>query len=247
MTAPLADLVVLETSGDVATRYCGKLFAEHGARVIQTYRPDDSRIGYGGAASRAYAAWLDAGKEQGSAADVQPDLVIAGQDTADIDAAEALVAGFPRRPLLLALTWFGQTGPYANWAGTDGVIQAMTGLAYAIGPAEGPPTLPQGHAPQIVAGATGLIVALSALIGRRNGQENSQGDTKANSQRIDRVDTNVLEAHLCFAEHSGPGFFKGGPAAQRRGVNRYLPVYPQTIFPAEDGWIGVTALTPQQC
>ena len=234
MTAPLANLVVLETSGDVATRYCGKLFAEHGARVIQTYRPDDRHIGYGGAASRAYAAWLDAGKEQSSAADAQPDLVIAGQNAADIEVAEALVAGFPRRPLLLALTWFGQTGPYSNWAGSDGVIQAMTGLAYAIGPAEGPPTLPQGHAPQIVAGATGLIVALSALIGRRNGQH------------IDRVDTNVLEAHLCFAEHSGPGFFKGGPAAQRRGVNRYLPVYPQTIVPAEDGWIGVTALTPQQ-
>lgn len=234
MTAPLANLVVLETSGDVATRYCGKLFAEHGARVIQTYRPDDRHIGYGGAASRAYAAWLDAGKEQSSAADAQPDLVIAGQNGPDVAAAETLVAGFSRRPLLLALTWFGQTGPYANWAGGDGVIQAMTGLAYAIGPAEGPPTLPQGHAPQIVAGATGLIVALSALIGRRNGQH------------IDRVDTNVLEAHLCFAEHSGPGFFKGGPAAQRRGVNRYLPVYPQTIFPAEDGWIGVTALTPQQ-
>lgn len=234
MTAPLADLVVIEASGDVATRYCGKLFAEHGARVIQAYRPDNRHIGYGGVASRAYATWLDAGKEQTEATDVQPDLVIAGQYGPDIAAAEALVATFPRRPLLLALTWYGPTGPYADWVGCDGVVQAMTGIAYAIGPAEGPPTLPQGHAPQIVAGATGLIVSLSALIGRRNGQH------------IDRVDTNVLEAHLCFAEHSGPGFFKGGPAAQRRGVNRYLPVYPQTIFPAEDGWIGVTALTPQQ-
>jgi crotonobetainyl-CoA:carnitine CoA-transferase CaiB-like acyl-CoA transferase len=234
MTAPLSDLVVLEASGDVATRYCGKLFAEHGARVIQAYRPDDRHVGYGGAASRAYAAWLDDGKERGTADGILPDLVIAGQYDPDIRAAETLVARFSRRPLLLALTWFGPTGPYAGWTGSDGVIQAMTGIAYAIGPAQGPPNLPQGHAPQIVAGATGLIVALSALIGRRNGQ------------RIDRVDTNVLEAHLCFAEHSGPGFFKGGPAAQRRGVNRYLPVYPQTIFPAEDGWIGVTALTPQQ-
>ena len=110
----------------------------------------------------------------------------------------------------------------------------MTGVSYAFGPVEGPPVLPQGHAPRIIAGATGLIVALSALIGRRNGHP------------VDRVDTNVFEAHMCLTEHAGPGFAAGGPAAARRGVNRYFPVYPQTIFPAKDGWIGVSALTPRQ-
>ena len=236
MTAPLSDLIVAEISGDIATRYCGKLFAEHGARVIQTYQPDNAHAGYGGAATEAYAAWLDNGKERAAAlpAGIEPDLVIAGQMPDDIARAETFAAGFRRRPLLLTLTWFGTGGPYASWKGSDGVIQAMTGVSYAFGPVEGPPVLPQGHAPQIVAGATGLIAALAALIGRR------QGHT------MDRVDTNVLEAHLCFAEHAGPGFAAGGPASLRRGVNRYFPVYPQTIFPAKDGWIGVTALTPQQ-
>jgi crotonobetainyl-CoA:carnitine CoA-transferase CaiB-like acyl-CoA transferase len=234
MTAPLSDLIVFEVSGDVATRYCGKLFAAHGARVIQTYRPDNAHIGYGGVASEAYAAWLDLGKERVLPAGIAPDLVIAGQTPEEIARAETFVDSFARRPLLLALTWFGVTGPYAAWKGTDGIIQAMTGVSYAFGPVEGPPVLPQGHAPQIVAGATGLIAALSALIGRRAGQD------------ISRVDTNVLEAHLCFAEHSGPGFAGGGPKSARRGVNRYFPVYPQTIFPAKDGWIGVTALTPRQ-
>lgn len=185
MPAPLSDLVVLEISGDVATRYCGKLFAENGARVIQTYRPDDSRIGYAGTAARAYAVWLDAGKERPPAADqgaeagtakevgwamragILPAVVIAGQTPSEIAHATAVVAGFPCKPLLLAVTWFGDAGPYAGWSGRDGVIQAMTGIAYAFGPSAGPPTLPQGHAPQIIAGATGLIVALAALIGRR--------------------------------------------------------------------------------
>jgi len=235
MSAPLADLVVAELSGDVATRYCGKLFAEHGARVIQLYRPDDS-AGYGGKASASYAAWLDNAKQPATALPpgVAPDLVIAGQTPADIAPAEAFAGGFRRRPLLLALTWFGPTGPHAGWRGSDGVIQAMSGLAYSFGPVEGPPTLPQGHAPQIVAGATGLIAALAALIGRRQGR------------MVDRVDTNVLEAYLCLTEHAGPSFAGGGPASARRGLNRYFPVYPQTIFPARDGWIGVTALTPQQ-
>ena len=235
MISPLADLVVAEFSGDVATRYCGKLFAEHGAKVIQLYRPE-KYAGYGGKASAAYAAWLDSAKQPAAAlpAGVAADLVIAGQTPADIAAAEAFAGSFRRRPLLLALTWFGPTGPYAGWRGSDAVIQAMSGLAYAFGPVEGPPTLPQGHAPQIVAGATGLIAALAALIGRRHGRI------------VDRVDTNVLEAYLCLTEQAGPGFAAGGPASARRGLNRYFPVYPQTIFPARDGWIGVTALTPQQ-
>ena len=234
MTAPLSDLVVVECSGDVATRYCGKLFAAHGARVIQTFSPDNSHVGYGGHASEAYGAWLDMGKERAETPPENADLVIAGEYPGDIARAETLVAGFRRRPLLLALTWFGTTGPYADWKGSDAVIQAMTGVSYAFGPVEGPPVLPQGHAPRIVAGATGLIIALAALIGRRNGHA------------VGRVDTNVLEAHMCLAEHAGPGFAAGGPASARRGVNRYFPVYPQTIFPAKDGWIGVTALTPQQ-
>src|SRR5580698_9551908 len=106
MTAPLSDLVVVECSGDVATRYCGKLFAAHGARVIQTFRPDNRHAGYGGRASEAYAAWLDMGKEQADALPASTDLVIAGQYPGDIARAEDLVLGFRERPLLLALTWF---------------------------------------------------------------------------------------------------------------------------------------------
>lgn len=236
MTAPLSDLVVLEVSGDVATRYCGKLFAEHGARVVSAFQPDNARIGYGGSASAAYAAWLDSGKEQVVTlpSGLEPQLVIAGQTPADIVRAEALVAGMKRRPLLLALTWFGDSGPYASWQGSDGIIQAMSGVAYAFGKADGPPTLPQGHAPQVVAGTTAFIATLSALIGRRQGQE------------AVRIDVSVLESYICLSETSGPGFAQGGPAAIRRGVNRFSPTYPQTIYPCADGWIGVTALTPQQ-
>jgi crotonobetainyl-CoA:carnitine CoA-transferase CaiB-like acyl-CoA transferase len=236
MTAPLSDLVVVEVSGDVATRYSGKLFAEHGARVVSAFQPDNSHIGYGGAASAAYAAWLDDGKERASAVSglPEPDLVIAGQAPSDIARAEAVIAGMKRRPLLLALTWFGENGPYADWRGSDGIIQAMSGIAYAFGKPEGPPTLPQGHAPQIVAGVTAFIAALAALLGRRQGRV------------ANRVDVSVLESYICLAETSGPSFDKGGPAAIRRGINRFSPTYPQTIYPAADGWIGVTALTPQQ-
>ena len=236
MPEPLSDLVVVEVSGDVATRYCGKLFAEHGARVITAYQPENGRLGYGGEAGAAYAAWLDSNKEVTGElpAGIAPDLVIAGQTPGDVAKAEELVAGFARQPLMLALTWFGQTGPSAAWHGSDGIIQAMSGIAYAFGPVEGPPVLPQGHAPQVVGGGTAFIAALAALYGRRLGRA------------AQRVDVSVLEAFLCLTENGGPAVAQGGPVSRRRGVNLFGPVYPQSIFAATDGWIGVTALTPQQ-
>ena len=62
MTAPLSDLVVLEVSGDVATRYCGKLFAEHGARVVSAFEPDNAHIGYGGQLRRPMLPGSTAGR-----------------------------------------------------------------------------------------------------------------------------------------------------------------------------------------
>ena len=236
MRAPLADLTIIEMAGDIATRYCGKLFAAHGARVIAVGARRNDQLAYGGASATAYAAWLDHGKEVVGAlpTDIAVDLVIAGQTGADIARAEAIIAGFAHPRLLLALTWFGATGPCANWLATDGIIQAMSGVAYAIGHAEGPPTIPQGHAPQIVGGTTGFIAALAALLGRRSGHA------------CDRIDTNIFESFLCLTEGGGPSVAAGGPATKRRGVNLFGPVYPQTIFPTSDGWIGVSALTPLQ-
>ena len=34
--------------------------------------------------------------------------------------------------------------------------------------------------------------------------------------------------------------------SQRLGVNRFVPTYPCSSLRTADGWVGVTALTPQQ-
>ena len=51
MNGPLAGLTVLECPGGVATRYCGRLFAAHGATVLQAGSPAATGVGYGGDAS----------------------------------------------------------------------------------------------------------------------------------------------------------------------------------------------------
>ena len=124
----LAGLTVLEYPDSVAIRYCGQLFAAHGAHVIQTAAPSIAGMGYGGAASEAFAAWLDHGKlRHGTSVSERADLVISGRSP----------SGTFSGALHLALPWFNSRGPYRDWYGTDALIQALSGVAFAVGPTEG--------------------------------------------------------------------------------------------------------------
>ena len=233
MVAPLTGLRILEMPSGVATRYCGRLFAKHGATVLQLGTPNETGVGYGGRASEAYAVWLDHGKQRvdSVAAAGKLDLIIAGQSIAEIAAADAALAPDTIR---VGLTWFAPDGPYRDWTGSDAVIQAMSGVAYATGPKDGRPMLPRGHAPQVVAGATAFIAALGAIIGRDNGWTGR------------RIDLDILTANLCFSEGGAAALALTGDKVIRRGVNRFTPTFPGGIYQAGDGWIGVTALTPPQ-
>jgi crotonobetainyl-CoA:carnitine CoA-transferase CaiB-like acyl-CoA transferase len=228
----LSGIGVAELSGEIATRYCGRLFAQLGAEV---WRVDASSAGL----DPIYAAWLDQGKTIVPGADAALDalagcermLAIAGQTPEAIAAAEAVLADRAAPPPLLALSWFDPRGAYAAWRANDPLIQAMTGVAFGFGPAEGPPTLAQGHASQLVAGVTAFIPALAALMG-------------VDSPR--RIEANVFEAALCFTETGVVGAIAYGWEAHRLGVNRFSPSWPCSLYRAADGWVGVTALTGPQ-
>ncbi len=113
------------------------------------------------------------------------------------------------------------------------MIQALCGAAFPVGPVEGPPLLPRGHAPQIIGGASGFIAAMAGLIGRGNGWCG------------ERIEVDVLSANLCFMEGQAVGAALTGDRSARRGVNTFT-TYPGGIYRAADDWIGVTALTPSQ-
>ena len=235
MERPLQGLRVLEASGGVAVRYCGRLFAQLGADVTSLIADwGDGRLGYAGRAGEAYGRWLDAGKRR--AADPPEggvDLVIAGQDAAAVTAGEALARTLPEPATLLAITWFAPNGPLANWRGTDEVILALNGLAFAFGPEAGPPTLAQGHGPQLTAGVTAFNAAAGALL-------------LPKGRRPSRIELNVFEAAMCFTETGAMSADVDGVVSHRWGVNRLPPTYPCNSYRSADGWVGVTALTPAQ-
>lgn len=253
----LEGLTVIELAGGVAGPYCGRLLAAHGARVIKIEVPGDDvardllpRCETSG--TSGLFAWLNMRKESvaldpsvpGDAEHIRSliassDLVI--DDTLyEERAAQGLDPVELRKvnPGLtwVAITWFGQTGPYRGRAGSDGIITALAGLANAVGQAGGAPTLSSGHVPQIVAGVTGAIGALTALLGRKSGLPGKM------------IDLSVYEAVLTFVEAGlvTPAYFDDIPRGSRLGVNRFAPTFPMGIYPARDGWLGVTALTVPQ-
>ena len=93
--------------------------------------------------------------------------------------------------------------------------------------------LAQGHGPQVCAGVTAFNAAMGALLA-------------APARRPRRIDVSVHEAMMCLTETGALSGRAEGGVALRHGVNRYAPTYPCQALETADGWVGVTALTPQQ-
>lgn len=244
--------VVIETAGNVASAYCGALLAACGAEVIKIEPPvtgDPVRalppFAKTGAAPEngGMHLFLNANKRS----------IVLDLDTANGHrVAEQLVAGADvlvvggsgnHEPLgsdsadlvRAILTWFGMTGPRRNWRATDAIIQSLSGFIYPIGPEAGPPIVPGGYQAQVTAGVTAFIAIITALIGREAGD---RGCT---------IDQSVLEAELAYTEMGPVKHAYDGETSARKGINRFRPTYPQTLYPCAEGtWLGVTTVTPLQ-
>jgi len=227
---------VLQATDGVAVRYCAALFAALGARVVTACQGDDAGIGYAGESGETYGQWLDRGKSPVAPKAVDGmcfDLVLGGQDAAGVAAAQVLMARTTGDPILIALTWFDLSGPYGDWIATDEVIAALNGTAFSFGERQGPPMLVQGHPHQITAGLVAFNAALAGLL-------------ESPAQRPRRIDVNVFEASLCYAETAALTGRAGGGESGRLGINRFAPTYPASPYRTLDGWVGVTCLTPAQ-
>jgi hypothetical protein len=123
----LCDVRVLQATGGAAVRYCARLFAALGARVVTIETPDDTQIGYAGHSGAVFGRWLDYRKRRAAAADIRIeefDIIIGGQDAAGVASAQVWQERAASAPILLGLTWFDPTGPYGDWLGSDEIIAA---------------------------------------------------------------------------------------------------------------------------
>jgi crotonobetainyl-CoA:carnitine CoA-transferase CaiB-like acyl-CoA transferase len=233
--AALAGVRVLEIGGGVAGAYCAKLFADMGA-VVRRVEPaggdplGDLPLDPDALLTRGlYLKYLNAGKlPSSSVADTRAcDILILGE-------AAGRPGGLPEpTTATLAISWFGLDGPYADWAGSDLIVQSLAGLVQPVGPVDGPPQFPGEHQATLIAGLSAYCAGVAALIGGRPA-----------TQR--HFEVSILESILINADLQISQSAMMGTPVPRMGVNRFVPTCPVSIHKCKRGWIGITPLTPMQ-
>ena len=232
---PLGHLTVVDLSGSVATAWCGKLFADFGARVVNL----EGACGHPTRDDTATHALLSphkhsvgVGWRNASEILARADLVLEAEAPGTVSASGLV----PEGVLLVSLSWFGQTGPRAHAPANDQTLASELAWVHGIGPQEGPPLLPSGTPLQILAGATAFAAALGALT----------ADAIGNPTPGRHIDVSIFEAAMCLTEVGPIAVHNGARPSPRLGTNRFVPTFPAGIYPTQRGFVGVTALTPPQ-
>jgi len=141
------------------------------------------------------------------------------------------------RLVMLRVTGFGQTGPYAQRRAFGTLMEAMSGFAHQTGQEDGPPTLPPFGLADGVSGITGALAVMTALYhrdagGPGGGQGSGQGQV---------IDLSLLEPLLGIL---GPGpsvYDQLGIIASRHG-NRSPNNAPRNAYLTRDGrWVAISA------
>jgi crotonobetainyl-CoA:carnitine CoA-transferase CaiB-like acyl-CoA transferase len=185
-------------------------------------------------------AWLNTNKrslmqtpEAPAGLSVGADLLLDGRHLG----ADALRSGPGDRdqaphPATTTISWFGDSGPYADFTATEATVRALGGLVALTGRAEGPPTLATDCQSGIIAGLAAFIASAAGLYDGPPGNR--------------RFSVSVHETAVNIAEYEAAVAWDAGASRKRLGVNRFARNYPVGIYPTKHGQIGVTIVTPAQ-
>jgi crotonobetainyl-CoA:carnitine CoA-transferase CaiB-like acyl-CoA transferase len=245
---PLEGLRVLDASTILAGPLCCQILGDFGADVIKIEHPrtGDSMRGHGEQKDGVPLWWkeisrnkrtvgLDLGTPEGA------ELFSRLASTADVVVENFRPGTFERWGIgpdrlqaanpglvIVRLTGFGQTGPYAQRAGFGTLAEAMSGFAAMTGEPDGPPTLPSfGLADSIC----GIAASSAALMALRYRDQCGAGQV---------VDLSILEPIMTALGPAPTVFDQLGIVAQRHG-NRSTNNAPRNIYRTSDGsWVAVS-------
>ncbi|KIH99587.1 hypothetical protein LP52_06870 [Streptomonospora alba] len=251
MSQPLAGVTVLDLSTILAGPLTATLLGEFGADVIKVEQPGtgDPARRYPPLDGDTSASWALLGRTKRSvtidlhrsgAADVvrrlarEVDIVVTnfrpetlrrfGVDFEDLRAY---------RPdlVMVHVTAFGRTGPYADRPGFARVAEGFAGLTYRTGTPDGPPTF-AGY--PVADGVTGIYAAFAALLALR------QRDLTGEAQL---ADIPLYEPLLRMMEDFVVDYSATGDSVQRQG-NRNPHISPNDLYRTRDGhWVAIPAST----
>lgn len=252
--AALSHLKVLDLSRVLAGPWCTQMLADLGADVIKVERPgagDDTRhwgppflkdadgndttqATYFTACNRnKRAITLDMAQSEGQALikqmAEQSDILVenfkvGGLAQYGLD-YESLKAINPRL-IYCSVTGFGQTGPYAERAGYDLMIQAMSGLMSITGHADGEPGGgPMRMGVALIDVLTGIYACSAILAAVEARHQTGEGQ---------HIDMALLDVGMAVLANQAAGFLNTGKVPQRQG-NTHPSLAPYQTFDTLDG------------
>ncbi len=250
MSGPLTGVKVLDLSRVLAGPWAGQLLADLGAEVIKIERPgvgDDTRS-WGppfaakadGTASTEAAYFLAANRGKRSVAinmartegqslirsiADQADIVIENFKRGDLARYGLDFETLARRnPKLVycSITGFGQTGPNADRAGYDFIIQGMAGLMSITG---APETGPMKSGVAVADITTGLYATIAILAALHHARATGQGQ---------QLDLALFDVQLGWLANQNMNYLVGGKTPGLLG-NAHPNIVPYQDFATSDG------------
>ena len=245
MTGPLANLRAVDCSTGIAAAYCAKLLADAGADVIKLEPPggDPLRRWTSGTApvdtdeGSALFRFLHHGARSIIGSPHQFDELIAGADILiESNTMPGIdhVALAQRDPglVILTMTPFGLTGPYAERPATEFIVQAESGGLAGRGSPHHPPIMAGGRISEWVSGTFAAVAVAAAAL---RAQQHGHGE---------HIDFSICEA-MTLAGCSYADFryqMMDCPPITAPGRTLETP----SIEPTLDGWVGFCTNSRQQ-
>ncbi len=244
----LSGVKVVELARILAGPWIGQTLADLGADVVKVESPegDDTRhwgppfIETGGERAAAYFHGCNRGKRS-IVADFATgrgrEIVRRLAARSDVLIENFKVGGLAKfgldyeslrklnpRLVYCSVTGFGQSGPYAERAGYDFLIQGMSGYMDVTGDPDGPPQKVGVAVCDLFTGLYGVIAIEAALIER---------ERTGRGQHIDLALFDTMGAMLA---NQAMNYLASGVSPRRTG-NVHPNIAPYQTFPVADGWV----------
>jgi len=244
---PLGGYRVIELPGAESALF-GKTFADLGADVIKVeppggdparslppFAPDGTSLYWAayaaGKRSVTAAIETDAGRDLLRRLAVVADIVAGALPAAWLDAPGDLGTELMRANpalVLVAISPFGQHGPYAGWRGSDLVQFALSGYLYMTGPPDGAPLKPSAPYQTWFHGCMHAVAA--ALLALRARRKDGRGAL---------IDQAMRDTGLWMLTHTTQFWDLLGMNLKRQGASRDMGgvLRLPSVWKARDGYI----------
>jgi crotonobetainyl-CoA:carnitine CoA-transferase CaiB-like acyl-CoA transferase len=245
---PLDGLRVIDASTIVAGPLCAQILGDYGADVVKVEHPSrgDNMRGHGHSKDGIPLWWKEISRNKRALA-----LDLKDEAGADVfrrlcATADVVIENF--RPgtlerwgigpevlqqenpglVVVRITGFGQTGPYASRPGFGTLAEAMSGFADLTGQPDGPPTLPAFGLADSICGIAASSAVMMALWQRER------------SGRGQVIDMNILQP-IMTAVGPAPTVYQQLGIIEERHGNRSTNNAPRNTYKTGDGkWVAIS-------